>query len=116
MKQKEVVNAREAIMKIYESSPGWMKGDRIVKLRRTLKKLQEIIDQYDDLLSVLLKDKGKKELKRGEPGYDEVLQKLEESLNMEVEIKIEKVLEEEDCLKIGLSLKEIEQIETLGLV
>ena len=118
MKLGVLVNNSEILERLYKTR---LDGKRALKLRRTIKRLNEELQTFEEAKNERIKEVGETDeqgnmmVHPGTEEYNELVQYLNEMSGTEIE-DIDPVLSTDDLETLDLSVEDIDRIEHIGLL
>jgi len=113
-----LVNNSEILERLYKTR---LDGKRALKLRRTIKRLNEELQTFEEAKNERIKEVGETDeqgnmmVHPGTEEYNELVQYLNEMSGTEIE-DIDPVLSTDDLETLDLSVEDIDRIEHIGLL
>lgn len=91
-------------------------GARALTLRKVLVALEEEMRAFEEVKNEYIKATGKNELGKDDPEFAEVVARINEAASVEVETKIEPVIEMADLEGVEASAQDIDGLLAIGLI
>lgn len=114
MKLSTVLAAKNALTYAYTLK--LKSGARALTLRKVLVALEEEIRNFEEVKNEYIKATGKSEIGPNDPEFAEVVARISEASGVEVEAKIEPVIEMADLEGVEASAQDIDGLLAIGLI